>query len=250
MRDIVPQLANCRDYWLGWAAEDHQDEDLTFYRSGLPHPQLNGVLRLRSTEQAGAAVASAAEHLAGVPWMWWVGPDSAPGVADAHADRGAVNVGAMPVMAIGLDGLTDVEGPAGLKIETVVGDDALTEWVRAYSPSFGVAPHLVDHVAGIETGRSDNAGVVRLTGRLDGEAVGTALMLEARGVAGVYVVTTAEAHRRRGIGAALTSAALRAGRERGLRVGTLQASAMGESVYRRMGFETVAEYELFQPPTL
>jgi predicted acetyltransferase len=74
-------------------------------------------------------------------------------------------------------------------------------------------------------------------------------MLEAHGAAGVYVVTTAEANRHQGIGAALTAAALREGRERGLRVGTLQASAMGEPVYRRMGFETVAEYQLFQLPT-
>lgn len=54
---------------------------------------------------------------------------------------------------------------------------------------------------------------------------------------------------RDGTSTALTSAALRAGRERGLRVGTLQASELGESVYRRMGFATVAEYQLFQLPT-
>jgi predicted acetyltransferase len=68
------------------------------------------------------------------------------------------------------------------------------------------------------------------------------------GVAGVYVVTTAEEHRRQGIGAVLTEAALRAGQERGLRVGTLQASGLGAGVYRRLGFSTVAEYELFKVP--
>ncbi|MFF3248693.1 GNAT family N-acetyltransferase [Streptomyces sp. NPDC002870] len=249
MGDIESQLANCRDYWLGWGQEGSQDEGLAYYRSGLPHPQLNGVLRLRRREQAGLAVEHATDRLDGVPWMWWVGPDSAPGVADVLADRGAVKVGEMPVMAVRPDRLTELDRPAGLKIETVDTAAALTEWVHAYSPSFGVAPHLRDDAVRLEAGRTDTARVVRLTGRLDGEAVGTALMLEAHGVAGIYVVTTAEAHRRQGIGAALTAAALRAGQERGLRVGTLQASAMGEPVYRRMGFETVAEYQLFQLPT-
>ncbi len=249
LTDIAPLLANCRAYGLGWGAEEHQDEDLTYYRSGLAHPNLNGVLRLRSTKQAGLAVERVTERLAGVPWMWWVGPDSAPGVVDVLAEHGAAKVGEMPVMAIRLDRLADLDGPAGLKIETVDGAGALAEWVHAYSPSFGVDLQLWDDSLRIEAGRPDAAGIVRLAGRLDGEVVGTALMLEAHGVAGIYVVTTAEAHRRQGIGAALTSAALRVGQERGLRVGTLQASEMGEPVYLRMGFETVAKYQLFQLPT-
>ncbi|MDO0939072.1 GNAT family N-acetyltransferase [Streptomyces sp. DG2A-72] len=249
LTDMAPQLANCRAYGLGWGAEERQDEDLTYYRSGLAHPHLNGVLRLRSTKQAGLAVERVTERLAGVPWMWWVGPDSAPGVVDVLAEHGAAKVGEIPVMAIRLDRLADLDSPAGLKIETVDDAEALAEWVHAYSPSFGVDPHLWDDSLRIEAGRPDTARIVRLAGRLDGEVVGTALMLEAYGVAGIYVVTTAEAHRRQGIGAALTSAALRVGQERGLRVGTLQGSEMGEPVYLRMGFETVAKYQLFQLPT-
>ena len=47
----------------------------------------------------------------------------------------------------------------------------------------------------------------------------------------------------------MTEAALRAGRERGRRIGTLQASPTGQSVYLRMGFQVVAEYKIFTPPT-
>ncbi len=79
--------------------------------------------------------------------------------------------------------------------------------------------------------------------------MGTALLFDAHGVAGVYIVATAEACRRRGIGAALTAAALAEGRRRGLRVGTLQAGVLGAPVYAGMGFAKVEEYELFRPPT-
>ncbi|WP_420718653.1 GNAT family N-acetyltransferase [Streptomyces sp. NRRL S-813] len=128
--------------------------------------------------------------------------------------------------------------------------DSLTEWVRVYSSSFGFASHLLDSIVQCEAARPDTPDLVRFTGRFQGQPVGTALMLDAHGVAGIYVVTTAEAHRHQGIGSALTSAALRAGRERGLRTGTLQASNQGAGVYRRMGFQMIDQYELFQLPPL
>jgi ribosomal protein S18 acetylase RimI-like enzyme len=53
------------------------------------------------------------------------------------------------------------------------------------------------------------------------------------------MVATREEHRGQGIGTALTVAALLAGRERGLKIGSLQAGSLGEPVYRRIGFETV-----------
>ncbi|MGW5430500.1 GNAT family N-acetyltransferase [Streptomyces sp. NPDC004059] len=245
---LGPQLANCRDFWLGWGAQDRLDDCLTYYRSGLPCSALNGVLRLQSSEHMGHWVEQATNRLAGVPWMWWVGPDSAPDVQDRLADYGAVRVGSMPIMAVRTDQLTEIRPPRCLTIETVDGIEALTEWVRTYSPSFGFAPQLLDDIVRCEAGRPDASKIVRVTGRLDGEAIGTACMFDAHGVAGIYVVTTAEAHRRQGIGAALTAAALRAGRERGARTGTLQASSLGVPVYRHMKFQTISEYQLFEIP--
>jgi GNAT superfamily N-acetyltransferase len=245
---LEPQLANCRDYWLGWGVQDRADDTLTYYRSGLPHGSLNGVLRLQSTEQMGRWVERAGRCLAGVPWLWWVGPDSARDLGVRLVDHGAVRVGAMPVMAVRTDRFAEAAGPPALRWETVDGVEALTEWVAAYMPSFGFAPRLLDDIVRCEAERRDAADVVRVTGRLGGEAVGTALMFKAHGVAGVYVVTTAMAHRRQGIGAALTTAALKAGRARGARIATLQASGSGVPVYRRMGFQTIAEYQLYQLP--
>ena len=246
IHDLVPQLANCHDYWLGWGkTSDTADGDLSLYRSDVAHPLLNGVLRLRNAGLEGA-IAEARERLDGVPWLWWVGPDSDPGVADGLLAAGAMQVEAMPVMAARTNRVDGFAGPPGLSVEEVTGLDALGDYVAAYAPPLDVPLDQVDAVVDREANRTDRPGeLVRFSGRVGGEVVGTSALLERDGVAGVYVVSTAESHRRRGIGAALTEAAVRAGRERGLRVATLQATSAGEPLYARMGFETVAEYRLF-----
>lgn len=75
----------------------------------------------------------------------------------------------------------------------------------------------------------------------------TALGIVAEGTVGVYAVTCHEHARRRGIGAAITLAAVAAGARAGATRAALQATGLGEPVYRRIGFETVRGYTRFVP---
>ncbi len=60
------------------------------------------------------------------------------------------------------------------------------------------------------------------------------------GLAGIYCVATLPEERAEGPAAHLTAEALRRAQRLGYRVGILQSSAPGHSVYLRLGFEDLA----------
>lgn len=244
--------ANFRQYLMGWGEAERVEGDregLDLYRSGLATPQFNGVVRIRSLDAVGPAVATARARLAGVPWWWWVGPDSPPDTGAALAGYGAAELVTLPLMVRSLDTLPDQDTQrAELHLERVERQDRLRELVRTYSTSMGVDRDLESDLVRIEARRADGAAIVRLAAVLAGSVVGTTVVIAAHGVAGIFLVHVAEAHRRRGIGRALTTEALRVGQERGMRLAALTSSAAGEPLYRGLGFTTVSEYRLFGLP--
>lgn len=85
---------------------------------------------------------------------------------------------------------------------------------------------------------------------LDGRPAAIAMTIVSHGVAGIYWVGTSDDARGRGLGWTVTAAAVDAGFDLGAEIASLQASPMGESLYRRMGFETIFDYRLLMaaPP--
>jgi GNAT superfamily N-acetyltransferase len=236
--DVQPQLSNLRSYWLGWGSSDGADDGLPIYQSGLPYPLLNGVLRI-SDQSVDTALARARQRLGETPHLWWIGADSAPGTLEQLLARGAEVKSTLPVMAIDLARVTEVAVP-GLEITQVADRPELTEYVETYADVFAIPHEVRPAVVDAETGYATaHSAVTRFVGRMDGRVVGTAQLSVSHGVAGVYWVATRKAFRGQGIGTALTVAALLTGRERGLRIGSLQASGLGEPVYRGLGFATV-----------
>jgi hypothetical protein len=87
---------------------------------------------------------------------------------------------------------------------------------------------------------------------LDGEPVACAQLLLSHGMGGVYYVGTLEAARARGLGELVTAAVTNRGFERGAAFVGLQASPMGEAIYRRMGYRDLyrqAGLVRFEVPT-
>ena len=192
--------------------------DLLWTMTDVPHPLFNSVLRAR-LDSAEAAIDAAIAR--GMPVLWWVGPSSTPTDLGARLiARGFRLVAENPGMAL--------SGPLSPRSEerrlAVVHDDtALRLWNSIPNGSearyqfYAETAHLFRHYIAYA----------------DGEPAGTATLFEAAGVAGIYNVYVKPEHRRRGIGEALTRAALQDAESE---VAVLQASTESAALYRRMGF--------------
>jgi hypothetical protein len=84
-------------------------------------------------------------------------------------------------------------------------------------------------------------------GRVDGRPVGSSFLTRTGSLAGIYAVGTATAARKRGVGTAVTWAAVAAAGDWGCDAVVLQASEMGYPVYVKMGFKSVVDYARFLP---
>ena len=81
--------------------------------------------------------------------------------------------------------------------------------------------------------------------RVDHQPAGVSIAIRTGDVSGVYGVGTRPEFRRRGVGTALSWAAVNAGREWGCEAVVLQATAAGLPVYERIGFRTIVPYVTF-----
>ncbi|MEU8819192.1 GNAT family N-acetyltransferase [Actinoplanes sp. NPDC048796] len=234
MENLDVQLAANRAYLEGWSV-DTRDDPLT-YRSGVPHPTLNGVLRVLDADPA-RAYERARTRLSGVPWIWWVGPDSTPGTAEALIGLGATELVRAPIMAVEADRVADV--PTAVSVGVT---EDVEEFVTAYARVSGIVPEGV--AAAVEREKSFDGRVVRVAGRVEGRIAGTAEIWFSHGLATLYFVGTQPDRRRRGIAAAVTRAAVRLAYERGARTVSLTSSVMAVPLYRALGFHEIGEYRL------
>jgi GNAT superfamily N-acetyltransferase len=189
-------------------------------------------------------------HTLGVPGSWHVGPSTRPTDLGerllAHGfEYGGDDIG----MAVDLVRLPEgVIVPDGFAIERVRAEDDLAAWVQTLGLGFGEGPVEAEWVGTVyrRLGYNDGGPLRHFLGRLDGELVATSTLFLGAGVAGVYFVFTAKGARRRGIGAAITLAALQEARDLGYEVGVLGSTEMGYPVYRGLGFDESCRIHLYE----
>jgi GNAT superfamily N-acetyltransferase len=136
-------------------------------------------------------------------------------------------------MAADLGAPVRMDEPEGVRIDLAPEEWATTElpWdgagIASVRPRLTTArPRRVWHMAAWRDDVPVGHAIVNVTtGRL--------------GVAGIYDMGVAAHERRRGIGSALTSAALEIGRTAGCAFATLNATPEGELLYRQLGFRLV-----------
>jgi ribosomal protein S18 acetylase RimI-like enzyme len=222
------------------------DERFLRLASGAPHP-LGNFAVVRASDDVAATV-EAAEPLAesGLPACVILPRGADAAVEAALAELGFGVEDRLPAMAVDIDALAPTALPDGYAWTRVTEGADGRDWAEALAVGYELPRTVADLFAPAAVGAAPAAdadvqffAVVR-----DGRQVATSTLCLADGLAGIYCVSTLPDERGRGLGAHATAEPLRIARELGYRVGVLQSSHAGHSVYRGLGFDDHAEVKM------
>lgn len=146
--------------------------------------------------------------------------------------------------------------PPGLEVRRVADAAARRDLGRVLAAGFGaptadggteLTPDAFDDfLPSLACAR--DPGVALLVGYLDGQPAATAILFVVGEVAGVTGVATAPAYRRRGLGTALTWAAVAEGAARGCTRAALAGLGASYELYKGMGFVPACNHRAYRPP--
>jgi len=230
--------------WSSWSElELREAPELLWTLTDIPVSLFNCVARPRlTTDTVDAAIEAsrARAETRRVPLSWWLGPAPTPADLETRlTGAGFAKVHDLIGMAVDLQRLAaPPSAPAGLTVEEITdpeqfrrwcfllglvyefGRQALTAWQRCYE-AVGYGPDAPwRHFIALQ----------------DGTPVATSSLFLGSGVASIANVGTAAELRGRGLGRIISAHPLALARDAGYRIGTLWASKMGVSMYRRLGF--------------
>jgi hypothetical protein len=227
--------------WQGDRAEAHDDGQLLLVAGARRYPAgyVNCAARLDPTLAPAAALGRAAAFFAARDrgFSWYLRDPVDGDLVAATAQLATISI--MPWMALD-EPLPEAPLPGGVTLrfaddDARVLDDAIAIRADAYE-SIGLPSAITASLFDAQVRPGADARVV--VADLDGAPAATALVLVTGGVAGIYWVATMRHMRGRGLAEACTRAVTNAGFSTGARFAALQASALGEPVYARLGFVT------------
>lgn len=141
--------------------------------------------------------------------------------------------------------LADASPPGDIDIKVVSTADQVGDFARvngeAYG-TYGIPPGQVPVIFSRPAALLGTPDVISVVAYRDGQALAAAQVLLSHGIAGVYWVGAVEAARGQGLGEAVTRVVGNIAFDRGAKASTLQASPMGEPIYRRMGYVNIYRY--------
>jgi len=242
-------------FGLDPGAQLEAGEGWLFGAGSADHPAIsNAAFRLDDGLEAGELLARAREFFGarGRGFTVW----ARSGVAEdeelisAAEAAGLQNVYEMPEMILA-DRPAALLPAAGVELRRLSSAEDADDYWRIAAAAYrdiGFPPEVFSFYRGLEELAAPGGDAAAFLADLDGAPVAIAMTIVSHGVAGIYWVGSLAEARGRGIGRAVTAAATGTGFELGAGLASLQASPMGEPIYRAMGYERIYDYRLLLSP--
>lgn len=180
-----------------------------------------------------------------LPDEWVVGPKSKPtNLCDYLEKNNFVKLYDMAGMAIDITEMnTSVSIPKGVKIIAIDNKQMIKLWVDVVSD--GLWNGNIFESCLFENLINDPNFKFYLA-FLNGEPVASSMLQLSNGIASIDMVATLRKYWHMGIGTAMTKIPLLYAREKGYKIGVLQASEAGEHGYRKIGFEEYCRFNVYK----
>lgn len=218
--------------------ETHEAGTIFSFVTGLPLPLFNGCVVTQEAPEAELAAALTWLTERNVPFRVWVAEKLVADLGDLPARHG---LQPDPALYPGMV-LHPIPVAPTPRVGITIFDAGRDEFISVLEEG-GLSPELAHRL--ISFSFAEDPDVRLFVGRLDRRPVGTSIAIRSRHGSGVYNVGTFPDARRRGVGIALTWAAVEAGHAWGCDSIVLQSSTMGLPMYSEMGFRTVAPYVVY-----
>ncbi len=189
------------------------------------------------------------EHQPGLMFFWGVGPGSSPSDLGTRLERaGAIYDGNYPYMICDLLQVkTTLPAMSGLDIRQVTTQSELEKWVNVLSISNEYPIETTQALIRLHTLQNLKPGAPcqLFLASLDGEPAATSLLMMHGRMAGIFDVSTSPELRGKGIGRAVTLAAMQVGMQNGAQFSGLFSTPIGLGMYKNIGFEVGAAFDIF-----
>jgi ribosomal protein S18 acetylase RimI-like enzyme len=231
--------------------EGYEDGNFTRWHTPIAHPWFSGLLCTTLPTKGGDAfIAESIQYFRKKKvdtFSLWLGPhlklSDWESVLIPHGFRISKDT---PGMAVDLHALNESTKTAdSFEVRPAADEESIRTWARIFTQGYGLPLAWENHVFDLWMKLGLDFPVRNYLGYLNGEPVATSCLFLGGGAAGIYSVATLPEARGKGIGAAVTIKPLQDARDMGYRIGVLQSSEMGYSIYKRLGFQHLCQMEYF-----